>query len=606
VTFTEALHRGVLLGDGANGTLLASYGYLKRPYDLACIDAPELVKSAHRAYFAAGSDFVETNTFEANRLRLGEDAHLVHKLNFEGAMLARSAANEFENRYVLGAIGPCGKPVEPIGHVPLSEVAESVAEQAKALVEGGVDGFMLETFTDLGELKVAIEAVRSVTDLPILASKSYIEDGETLAEGLPVRFTREIAEMGAVAVGANCVVGPQRMLDLVRMMAEATSLPILAFPTPGVPQLVKGMLVYDTSPEYFAKAAARLVAEGATIVGGCCGTTPDHIAALRVEIDTAQVKAQKRAEVSREAKPKPELLKTPPSQFGQRLAEPGFVTAVEMDVPRGLLLDRLVAGVAKLKDAGVDVINISDGARARLRMTPTAVAVILKREVGIEVTMHFSCRDRNLLAIQADLLAAHALGVRNILAVTGDPTSVGDYPSATSVFDVDAIGLVRILARFNEGIDLAGNSIGVKAGFTIAVAFNPLAQDQENELDRLRRKADAGANVVYTQPLFDIAVAEGAVEACRSVGLPCLVGILPLRNARHAEFMHNEVPGVRVPDRLRALISGAPSDAEALTIGVDEAGQLASGVKSMAKGVYLMPPFGSAEIALQVLERCQN
>ncbi|MHB8636760.1 MAG: bifunctional homocysteine S-methyltransferase/methylenetetrahydrofolate reductase [Fimbriimonadaceae bacterium] len=603
MSFAKLVTSGVIiLGDGANGTCLAAGSFLRRPYDLACLEAPQLVLATHRAYFAAGADFVETNTFEANALRLGEHAGVMAELNIAGARLAREAASEFAGKFVLGAIGPCGKPVEPIGAVRLADVRCAAAEQALALIEGGVDGFMLETFIDVGELAATVEGVRSVSDLPIIASKAYVEDGEALAEGLPLQCARQMSSLAVQAVGANCVVGPQRMLDLVRMISEATNLPIIAFPTPGVPQLVKGQLVYDASAEYFARAAGRLIEAGATIIGGCCGTTPDHIRALRELIDSGALKVKPHAAVVREARARPQLESTPPSRFGEKLARGEFVTAVEMDVPRGLKLDRLLKGAEELKGCGVDVINISDGARARLRMTPTAVVCLLRSQVGMEATMHFSCRDRNLLAIQADLLGAHALGIRNVLAVTGDPANVGDYPSATSVFDVDAIGLVRILARFNEGIDLAGYSIGVKCGFTIAVAFNPLAVDADTELDRLRRKVEAGATVVYTQPVFDRETADIAIRACAALDVPCLMGVLPLRNPRHAEFMHNEVPGVRIPAWLRERIAGATDDASALEIGVEEAAKLAGYLRTVAQGLYLMPPFGNPTIARRVIE----
>jgi len=603
VSFAKLVASGaIVLGDGANGTCLAAAGFIRRPYDLACLDAPDLVRSTHRSYFAAGADFVETNTFEANSIRLGDQAGVMHELNVAAARLAREAADEFSGKFVLGAIGPCGKPVEPIGSIRLADVRCAAAEQATALLEGGVDGFILETFIDVGELAAAVEGVRSVSDLPIVAAKAYVEDGEALAEGLPIQRARQMSDLAVQAVGANCVVGPQRMLDLVRMISEATSLPIIAFPTPGVPQLVKGQLVYDASAEYFARAAGRLVEAGATIIGGCCGTTPAHIHALRALIDSGTLKVKPHAAVVREARERPQLESTPPSRFGEKLARGEFVTAVEMDVPRGLKLDRLLRGAEELKAAGVDVINISDGARARLRMTPTAVVCLLHQQVGMEATMHFSCRDRNLLAIQADLLGAHALGIRNILAVTGDPANVGDYPSATSVFDVDAIGLVRILSRFNEGIDLAGYSIGVKCGFTIAVAFNPAAGDPDSELDRLRRKVDAGATVVYTQPVFDRETADVAVAACSALGVPCLMGVLPLRNPRHAEFMHNEVPGVRIPSWLRERIAGSIDDAEALEIGVEEAAKLSSYLRTVAQGLYLLPPFGNPAIARRVIE----
>ena len=589
-----------MLGDGAVGTRLMERGFVGEHYDLANLVSPDLVREVHAEYFDAGSDFVETNTFHATRMMLDGEKVDVEGLVRTGARLAREAAGA--ERYVLGAIGPSGRTVEPLGATSQAQVEEAARRQAVALVEGGVDGFMLETFVDLDEMRAAIAGVRRASDLPILASKAYIEDGETLAEGLPGRTSAALAEAGVAAVGANCIVGPQRMLDLVRGMAEATELPIIAFPTPGLPQLVKGQIVYDTDPDYFAKAAVRLVEEGATVVGGCCGTTPEHIRKLRERLAAKPPKPRLRGAAVRERAERKPLPEAKPSLFGRKIAAGEFVTAVEMDVPRGLNLDKLVAGARALRAAGVDTINVSDGARARLRMNPAAVARIVQTEAGIEATTHFACRDRNLLAIQSDLLGMHALGLRNILAVTGDPANIGDYPSATSVFDIDAIGLCRILGRFNEGIDLAGYGVGVRCGFTIACAYNPLAMDRDLELDRLRRKADAGAQVAYTQPVFDVATAEAAAADCAAVGLPALVGVLPLKHARHAEFMHHEVPGIRVPEALRTRMAGAADDAEALEIGVEEAQALARAVRACAQGLYLMPPFGSAEIAARVME----
>lgn len=595
----EALGRRVLLGDGANGTRLAELGFERQPYDLANLLAPELVSRVHGEYFEAGSDFVETNTFQANRLRIGHLNVDVRELNLAGAKLAREAAGP--DRWVLGAIGPGGKPLAPIGFVSHEQLSAAIREQAEALAEGGVDGFFLETFIDLDEVRLAVEAVRGVSRLPILVSKAYIEDGEMLAEGLPIRCGEEMAELGVVAIGANCVVGPQRMLDIVRQLAETTELPIIAFPTPGLPQLVKGQVTYDTSADYFAKAAARLVEEGAMVVGGCCGVKPEHIRALREQIDRGGLKrkppARRSAEVT-ERKPLPE---SEPTELSQKLGRK-FIVTVEMDLPRGIAVGKVLSGARCLKIAGADAIDVSDGARARLRMNPTSVSTLIQRQVGIEAVMHFSCRDRNLLAVQADLLGAHALGVRNILAVTGDPANIGDYPSATSVFDVDAIGLVRILTRFNEGIDLAGYGIGAKCAFTVAVAFNPLARDLEMELERLKRKVDAGAHVVYTQPIFERSAVEGAAKICQELRMPVFIGVLPVRNSRHAEFMHNEVPGITIPDWLRSRLANAPDDASALEIGVEEAQRLSSDLKSHAQGLYLMPPFGNAEIALRVME----
>ena len=595
----RALESDILIGDGANGTCLAALGFANQPYDLANLLAPDLVEQVHRAYFEAGSTFVETNTFQANSIRLEGRGINVRDLNLAGARLAREAAGE--EGVVLGAIGPIGKPIEPIGHITADQVAEAIKEQALALEEGGVDGFILETYIDMAELQIAVEALHEVTGLPIIVSKAYIEDGEMLAEGLPVRCTSQMNDLGVVAVGANCIVGPQRMLDLVRMISETTDLPILAFPTPGMPQLVKGHVTYDTHPEYFAKAASRLVEEGAKLIGGCCGTTPEHIRHLAQYLGSRGTKPKLRARAVTTEREKAPLPESEPSELAQKIGRK-FVTAVEMDVPRGLKIDKLIANCKSLKISGADVINISDGARARLRMNPSAVASLIQSRVGIEATMHFSCRDRNLLAIQADLLGCHAVGVRNILAVTGDPANIGDYPSATSVFDIDAIGLVRILSRFNEGIDLAGYSVGVKCAFTIACAYNPLAIDVELELDRLKRKVDAGAHVVYTQPVFDEAVATQAVETCGSLGIPIFVGVLPLKSQKHCDFMHNEVPGVEIPDWLRHRMANAPDESSSLAIGIEEAQRLSAKIKTMAQGLYLMPPFGSPQIAQQVME----
>ena len=599
----QALQAGVVLGDGANGTWLAHLGFAKQPYDLANIDAPDLVREVHRAYFDAGSDFVETNTFAANPYKLEGTGADYRRISLEGARLAREVAGV--ERLVVGAIGPSGRALEPIGSLSAEELRYMFSLQAEALAEGGVDGFLLESFIRTDELREAVAAVRSVSALPIMLSKSFIEDGEMLAEGLPTRVAEEMSLLeGVIAVGANCVVGPQRMLDIVRMLAEGTELPILAFPTPGLPQLVKGHIAYDSRPEYFAKAAVRLVTEGARILGGCCGTTPEHIRSLRKELGASHPVARPRVAVTRAKLEKEPLPQCPPSKLGAKLTAGEFVIAVELDMPRGLNVDKPLAGAALLKEHGAHVINVPDGARARLRMNPAAVATLIQNKVGIEAIMHFSCRDRNILAIQSDLLGAHALGLRNILAVTGDPSNIGDYPSATGVFDIDAVGLIRVLARFNEGKDLGGYSVGMRCAFTIACAYNALALDPALELDRLKRKLDAGAHVVYTQPVFEPQLVEETAELCRQLGVPVLVGVLPLRSYRHSEFMHNEVPGMTVPDPLRKALAEAPDDASALAIGIHAAQALTALVRQTAQGLYLMPPAGNAEIARRVMEAC--
>jgi methionine synthase I (cobalamin-dependent)/5,10-methylenetetrahydrofolate reductase len=599
VRLIRALEADVLIGDGANGTCLAAHGFTRQPYDLANLLAPELVLAVHREYFDAGSQVIETNTFEANRVRLADYDVNIRDINIRGAQLAREAAGA--ERLVLGAIGPTGKPMEPIGPITEEMVREAVREQALALAEGGVDGFILETYIDICELEVAVEALHEVSDLPIIVSKAYIEDGEMLAQGLPMECTKAMNRFGVVAVGANCIVGPQRMIDLVRMIAETTELPIIAYPTPGMPQLVKGVVTYDTHPEYFAKAAMRLVEEGAKLIGGCCGTTPEHMRELNRLLGKGRIHVKPRPRISQKKEDAKPLPQSEPTELARKVGKK-FIAAIEMDVPRGLNIDKLLASCKDLKIAGADVINISDGARARLRINPAAVSNLIQTKVGLEVTMHFSCRDRNLLAIQADLLGCHAMGVRNILAVTGDPANIGDYPSATSVFDIDAIGLVRILGRFNDGIDMAGYSVGMKCAFTICCAYNPLAVDRKLELDRLKRKVDAGAHIVYTQPVFDAAVAEEAAETCRKLGIPVFIGALPLKTQRHCEFLHNEVPGIDIPDWLRKRMADAADDSAALEVGVEEAQKLAIRIKECAQGLYLMPPFGSSAIAERVME----
>ncbi len=618
--FRERLAQGVLVADGAMGTMLALRG-IPQPYALANLTHPDLVRQLHREYYEAGARLIETNTYYANRVRLlnlpergselppayslleqfGSPEELVRRINHEAVRLAREAVGE--DALVFGAVGPVGKPLEPMGEVRFEEAEQAFEEQIRALVEAGVDGLILETFIDPHELELAIRVARRLApDLPIIASKGFVEDGETLMEGLPERFAEQVASLDVDAIGGNCIVGPQRMLDIIRMMTGATDTPISAMPTPGLPQLVRGQVVYDIHPDYFGRYAVRLVEAGATIVGGCCGTTPDHIRAIAQAVRTAKPKrtAAPTAVRPRERKLKEELPTAEPSRLSQLLGKERVIT-VELDLPRGLRIQKVIESARLLKEHGVHLIDISDGARARLRMSVIATSHLIQREAGIEVMMHFACRDRNLLAIQSDLLGAHALGIRNVLAITGDPAQIGDYPTATSVFDVDAIGLIRILRRFNEGRDLAGNSIGMYANFTIAAAYNPLASDLELENDRLRRKIDEGAHLIYTQPLFEMPVVERTAELLQRLGTPWFVGVLPLRSARHAEFMHNEVPGISIPEPILRRISEAPEDS-ALQVGLEIAQSFVREAAPYAQGIYIMPPAGSAQIALRVIE----
>ena len=593
----------IIVCDGAMGTLLHERGIpFEHPYEYANITHPQLVTAVHEEYIRSGAVLIETNTFGANRFKLAafQREHLVREINEAGAKAARRAAGR--SAIVAGAVGPAGKPLKPLGRIDPDEAAAAVREQVEALLEGGVDLILLETFSDLEELKLALETVRQLTDLPVIVQKAFTEDGETLSEGLPARAAERMSSWNPTALGANCAVGPQRMLEIVRMMASATELPISSMPTAGLPQIVDGHVRYNATPEYFARYGRMLVEAGASIVGGCCGTTPAHIRALASAVRglsrSTRVVSVPTAAPEREAAAEP--VRAQPSRLSQKIGKQ-YVIAVELDIPRGARIDKVLEGAAALRDHGCDCIDISDGARARLRMNPIAVSHLIQEQVGIEVMMHFSCRDRNLLAIQADLLGAHALGLRNILAITGDPTQVGDYPAATSVFDIDAIGLVRILSRFNEGIDLAGNSIVEPTAFLIAVAFNPTAPDFLHEVERLRRKVDEGAQLVYTQPIYEIAVLEKAVTETQKLGVPMLVGILPLRSYRHAEFFHNEVPGIYIPEEIRQRMAGL-SDQDARALGMDLARELLSQARHMTSGAYLMPPFGNYKIAQELMQ----
>jgi methionine synthase I (cobalamin-dependent)/5,10-methylenetetrahydrofolate reductase len=598
----------VLVCDGAMGTMLHERGiHFEHPYEYANITHPELVASLHEEYVRSGASMIETNTFGANRFKLAafQREGLVKEINAAGVKAARKAAGR--SVLVAGAIGPIGKPLMPLGRIDPEEAASAFREQAEALLESGVDLILLETFSDIEELKLAIRVVQELADIPIIAEKAFTEDGETLAEGLPARVAAELSNLGLVAIGANCAVGPQRMVEIVRMMVSSTELPVCAMPTAGLPQIIDGHVHYNATPEYFARYGRILAEAGASIIGGCCGTTPEHIRALATAVRGLSRTVRQTVEPAQpSAKPVSassavvEVVRPQPSRLSQKLGKK-YVVAVELDIPKGSRIDKVLEGAQALRDRGCDCIDISDGARARLRMNPMAVAHLIQEQVGIEVMMHFSCRDRNLLAIQSDLLGAHALGLRNILAITGDPTQVGDYPTATSVFDIDSIGLVRILSRFNEGIDLAGNSIVEPTAFLIAVAFNPTAPDFAHEVERLRRKVGEGAQLVYTQPIYELSVLERAVAETQKLGVPMLVGILPLRSYRHAEFFHNEVPGIYIPEEIRRRMAGM-SDQDARAYGMEVAKELLTQARHMTAGAYLMPPFGNYKIAEELME----
>ena len=601
----ELLGTRVLIGNGAVGTLLGERG-VAHSYARANLSHRKMVTDIHVEYLRAGADAIETNTFAANRFKL-ENHDLeerVREVNAEGASLALKAARVVagtgDRALVLGVIGPLGRPLAPIGPVSTDGAKSLFLEQAEALLEGGADAILLETFTDLVELRLAYEAVGTL-GAPVMAYKTFVEDGETLAEGLPGRAAREISSWGADLTGANCTVGPQRMVEIIRQMADGAG-PVAALPNPGLPQLVGGLIRFRRDVDHFAEYGLKLAEAGARLVGGCCGTTPAHVRTLSRALRDFRIEGNsthRRVAVVEQAG-RTEVHAEPVSEFAERLRT-GFAVTVEVDLPRGNAIGQVVEAARRLKERGVHAIDISDGARARLRMHPVAAARIVQEEAGIEVVAHISCRDRNIIGLQADLLGAAALGVKNILAVTGDPAQIGDYPETTSVFDTDSVGLVHVLSKMNRGEDLAGNPIGEPPGFLVGASFNPTAEELDQEVEKLRRMVEAGAHAFWTQPVFEIRTLEHALERIGDDGVCILLGLMPLRSSRQAEFLHHKVPGIYIPKHVRQNLAALPPE-DAPKYGVEVAQRLLSEAEPLVSGAYLMPPASVPDLAGDVLE----
>lgn len=604
-SFREHLEQDeVLVCDGAMGTMLYSKGiYINRCFDELNLSNPAMVKDVHLDYLKSGADIIETNTFGANWFKLephGLEGRL-YEINFQGVKIAREAAGD--KAFVAGSIGPLGRPIEPIGHLSQEEARQAFYDQAKAQFEGGVDLFILETFKDINEIHQALLAVKDVCDLPVIAQMAFTDEGKTAYGVSPEEVVRKLEGWGADVVGINCSTGPEGVWKAIQEMARVSDIPLSAQPNAGFPQLVQGRLLYLASPEYFAEYAKRFIQSGVRIVGGCCGTTPAHIRAIRTAVKALRPSRQLVEVKVVEVEEKVLQVKKPAekSKLGEKLGKK-FVVSIEMNPPRGPDFSKVVEGARRIKVAGVDAVNIPDGPRASARMSPLALATILESKVGIETILHYTCRDRNILGMQSDLLGAHALGLRNILIVTGDPPKLGDYPTATAVFDVDSIGLVHIANNLNNGTDLAGNPIGAATSFHIGVGANPGAISFEEEISRLKQKIEAGAEYILTQPVFDIRLLEKLLDGIKEYKIPVLAGILPLVSYRNAEFLHNEVPGMSIPKTVRDRMQRADSGEEAKKVGVQIAQEVLQEVKNMVQGVYLMPPFGRYEVALQVVE----
>ncbi len=609
--FLSALEERVLLADGAMGTLLHSRGVSTSTcLDALVLDNADVVRRVHEDYIAAGADIIETDTFGANRFRLARHGFedRVRDINFKAARLARDA-REISGHpvFVAGAVGPTGRIPAAVGDVRPAEVRAAFREQVEALLEGGVDLIILETFPDLIELREAILAVKDACDLPVVAQMTFQRDGRTMGGEPPDEVANVASSLGADVAGVNCSLGPQSALDVIEQMAAHTSIRLSAMPNAGLPRFMDQRLVYPSTPEYFAEYTRRLVEAGANIVGGCCGTTPEHVAAMREALAgewntrgrTVQAITVTAPAPQTEAPAAPER-----RTLREKLAAGEFVVSVELDPPRGLHPRKVLEGAARLKDLGVDCINIGDSPMARVRMSAIALAVLIRERIGVEPIIHFTTRDRNLMAIQSDLLGAHALGIRNIIALTGDPPSTGDYARASGVWDVDSIGLIKILKMLNNGTDWAGNSIGKGTEFFVACAANPTADNVELEIDRVRRKLEAGADVLMTQQVYSADILRSFLERLGPANVPVLVGLMPLQSYRHAEFIHNELAGVFVPEevRERMRLAGENGIAE----GIAHVSELLEECRPYVNGVYLVPSFGRYEVVGELVTQAKR
>jgi methionine synthase I (cobalamin-dependent)/5,10-methylenetetrahydrofolate reductase len=601
--------------DGAVGTMLYAKGvYINRSYDELNLTSPELVLSVHEEYVRAGAEVIETNTFGAtahNLQQYGLDGSL-RQINIAAARIAREAGAG--RCYVAGAVGPLGLRIEPYGPTSFNEAKEMFKEQVSALLEGGVDLFVLETFSDISEIHQAIAAVRELCDLPIVAQMTIQMDGNTIFGTTPEVFTTRLDEWGADVIGLNCGVGPAILLPAVEKMRTVTRRKLSAQPNAGLPRDVQGRQFYMCSPEYMAKYAKRLINAGVKFIGGCCGTTPAHIKLISNAVravsprrrDTSPLGPPTATASVEELKPS-DIKVVPPeerSNWSRRLARGEFVTTVEVLPPKGCDATKTLEQIRLLKDAGVNAVNIPDGPRAQTRMSAQATAVLVEREIGLESVLHYCCRDRNLLGMVSDLLGAAALGLRNLLLITGDPPKMGPYPDATAVFDIDSIGLTNMVNKLNHGLDLGNNPVGCPTSFCIGVGVNPGAINLEEEIKRFEYKVEAGAEFAITQPVFDVEQLRAFLKRIEHVRIPVVAGIWPLVSYRNAEFLHNEVPGVRVTPEIMERMRVASEKGK--EFGRDEGLKIAREslleVRELIQGVQVSAPFNNVRYALEVFE----
>jgi len=603
--FLQRLEKRVLVCDGAMGTELYARGIpFSRSFDELNLTVPQAVKEVHLAYVKAGADIIETNTFGANRFRLGKFdlAGQVRAINLAGARLAREVAGD--ELYVAGSVGPLGVRLEPLGPTSIEEACEVFREQIAALMEGGVDLIVVETMIDPNEAHAALLAARQAGNLPVVVQMTVEEDGSTQTGSSPEDFARDLAEWGADVIGLNCGTGPAAVLDALERMAASTTLKLSAQPNAGLPSTVQGRSLYLCSPEYMASYARRFIDAGARLLGGCCGTTPAHIQAIKSAVRSLRPPvARASVEVHSERRPVSKLEPVPVaerSRLGARLAHGEFSLLVEIVPPKGSDVTKELEGASYLRERHIDGVVVPDGSGSTARLSAQTLAVLLQQRVGVESLLFHTCRDRSVLRIQSDLLGAHALGLRNILAITGEPPPVALYPGASSIFDVDSIGLVNVLNNLNRGLDVGGNPLGTRTAFVIGVGVNPFAPDPDEQFRRFEYKVAAGADFTLTQPVFDVARLAAFLGGLRDFRIPVLASILPLTSFRHAEFLNNEVPGIVIPppilDRMRRADTGDRARAE----GVKIAQEILLEARELVQGAVIAAPLGRYAMAVDV------
>lgn len=602
-----------LLSDGAMGTMLHSRGItFEGCFECLNISQPELIKSIHGEYIAAGAQIIQTNTFGANRYKLGRHslADKLDRIIKAGVQLANQAVQSSGKEVLIaGDVGPLGVPLAPFGRVQVEEARAAFEEQIKVLADAGVDLILIETMTDLHEIVEAVKAAKSVApNLLVVASMTFTRDNRTLLGDSPAKVARRVSEAGADVIGINCSGGPNQLLNILKQMKSALPDGLFSvMPNAGWPEQVEGRIMYPAGPEYFGDYAVSFWQAGACLVGGCCGTTPSHIQAMSEKLAvTSSIEFLKTEQTDNSKTPKGSEDVFPPTEMAKKLKEGKFVIAVEMDPPRGLSTGKLIAGASLLSDAGADVIDVADSPMARMRMSPWAVCSLVQRKVGIETVLHFPTRGRNLLRVQGDLLAAHALEVRNIFVVMGDPTSIGDYPGANDNYDLVPSGLIKLVKQgFNLGLDHAGSDIGLPTNFHVGCALNLNPPDMENELKNLRRKLKAGADFILTQPIYNPDLVDNFIMAFEHDGekltIPLIAGLLPLASARHAAFLQQEVPGIDIPAEVHQKMD--ESGKAGAKTGIQLTVELVEKIKDKVQGIYLMPAFGRYDHAAEIIEK---